>query len=449
MASEDRHITRIEKTEALFRTNGDHGQSAILTDQSEEWVYYNDDKTLLYYAAAQKTWDGAAWAYVNNDFGQVTLHDDLLVEEYIKRSTGTDDRIRFENDKISIEAGGAVAAVFEDDRVYSGLKKFGFGKTTLEAWGSTWAAAQVGGTMSLFCTPVAEGASSVVGIGNNFYYDGANKKMVNDQVTTYVQRDGNHIWYADAAGAADTGYTPTERMRLTSEDLTTASVRLGLATTTPLLNVAGASGDFTGYDGMHIKSRASTSKAALVIEGSVAPNGWADEASIVFATHSGAGSDTAIMQIAYGQTTQLLKFRRLDDDLTATDIVMVDGANDDFYSVFWTDYSAISTITGWSSFTLKQIWYKRIGKFVIVNFNLEGTSNSATTSFTLPVSSNARRYHTLSVAHDNGSDDGVCQIILDNSSTVNILRGTNYSSSAGWTASGAKKVEGQLWYQIA
>ena len=114
MASEDRHITRIEKTEALFRTNGDHGQSAILTDQSEEWVYYNDDKTLLYYAAAQKTWDGAAWAYVNNDFGQVTLHDDLLVEEYIKRAAGTDDLIRFENDKITIQAGGAVAAVFED-----------------------------------------------------------------------------------------------------------------------------------------------------------------------------------------------------------------------------------------------------------------------------------------------------------------------------------------------
>ena len=114
MASEDRHITRIEKTEALFRTNGDHGQSCILTDQNEEWVYYNDDKSLLYYGAAQKTWDGAAWAYVDNDFGQVTLHDDLLVDEYIRRSGGTDDLIRFENDKISIEAGGTVAAVFED-----------------------------------------------------------------------------------------------------------------------------------------------------------------------------------------------------------------------------------------------------------------------------------------------------------------------------------------------
>jgi len=51
MSEELRHITRILKTEALFRTNGDAGQSAILTDQNEEWVYYNDDKSLLYYAS--------------------------------------------------------------------------------------------------------------------------------------------------------------------------------------------------------------------------------------------------------------------------------------------------------------------------------------------------------------------------------------------------------------
>ena len=116
MASEDRHITRMLKTEALFRTNGDQGQSAILTDQNEEWVYYNSGKTKLYYTANQKYWDGA-WSYCNADFGQVTLHDDLLVDEYIKRAAGGDDRIRFENDKITLEAGGNVVAIFEDDAI--------------------------------------------------------------------------------------------------------------------------------------------------------------------------------------------------------------------------------------------------------------------------------------------------------------------------------------------
>ena len=215
MASEDRHITRIEKTEALFRTNGDHGQSAILTDQSEEWVYYNDDKTLLYYAAAQKTWDGAAWAYVNNDFGQVTLHDDLLVEEYIKRSTGTDDYIRFENDKISIGAGGAVSMVFEDDQVYSGLLKFGFG------------------------------------------------------------------------------------------------------TSTPLLNVGTAAGDFTG-DGIHIKSDITNSKKAyLVIEGD--PN-----ATTVFCD-AGASANSKMYEMGVvesGVGTGIFRLRALDDDATVRREIM-------------------------------------------------------------------------------------------------------------------------------
>ena len=117
MSTEERHITRMLKTEALFRTNGDQGQSAILTDQNEEWVYYNSGKSKLYYQASQKYWDGAAWTYCDVDFGEITLHDDLLIDEYIKRVAGSDDYIRFENDKITIAAGGNTAAIFEDDSI--------------------------------------------------------------------------------------------------------------------------------------------------------------------------------------------------------------------------------------------------------------------------------------------------------------------------------------------
>jgi hypothetical protein len=233
MATEERHITRQEKTEALFRTNGDHGQSAILTDQNEEWVYYNDDKSLLYYAAAQKTWDGAAWAYVNNDFGQVTLHDDLLVDEYIKRSGGTDDRIRFENDKITIAAGGVDAIVFEDDRIYSDLKKFGLGKTTLEDWITSTTALQVAGLGSL-SGQAAEGASNEFTMANNWYRNTSAEecRMYNDEVTKYIQEDGNHRWYADAAAAPDADFTPTERMRLSSSDFSTTQSTLSIGKST-------------------------------------------------------------------------------------------------------------------------------------------------------------------------------------------------------------------------
>lgn len=50
----------------------------------------------------------------------------------------------------------------------------------------------------------------------------------------------------------------------------------------------------------------------------------------------------------------------------------------------WVDYSATSTIVGWSSFTTKLIYYYIVGDIATVMVHLDGTSNSATTSITLP-----------------------------------------------------------------
>jgi hypothetical protein len=50
----------------------------------------------------------------------------------------------------------------------------------------------------------------------------------------------------------------------------------------------------------------------------------------------------------------------------------------------WTDYSATSIITGWSSFVIKQIFYAVSGDVVIVNWSLSGTSNNSDTHFSLP-----------------------------------------------------------------
>ena len=43
-------------------------------------------------------------------------------------------------------------------------------------------------------------------------------------------------------------------------------------------------------------------------------------------------------------------------------------------SVAWTDYSATSTIVGWSSYTTKSIFYKKIGKLVFVQFVISGVA---------------------------------------------------------------------------
>jgi len=128
MPTENRHITRIETTETLFRANGDHGQSAILSDVNDDWAYWNAAKNKMYYGANQYYWNGAAITYCDVEFNEIEAHSDIFIDEYIKRSAGTDDNIRFENDKITIAAGGVDAFIFEDDRVYTALN-VGIGTT--------------------------------------------------------------------------------------------------------------------------------------------------------------------------------------------------------------------------------------------------------------------------------------------------------------------------------
>lgn len=114
----------------------------------------------------------------------------------------------------------------------------------------------------------------------------------------------------------------------------------------------------------------------------------------------------------------------------------------------WIDFSEQSTIVGWSSFTVKSIKYKQIGNTVFVMFSIAGTSNSATTSITMPFIVN-NSVLMWCYAVNNG-------IASHGDSNPNI--GTNlipfaYWSAATtrtttWTASGTKQINGQFYFQI-
>jgi hypothetical protein len=64
----------------------------------------------------------------------------------------------------------------------------------------------------------------------------------------------------------------------------------------------------------------------------------------------------------------------------------------DIYTSQITSYGATSTIIGWSSFSNKYIYYKSIGKTVLVWFYLDGTGSGSIATFTLPVNINANIY---------------------------------------------------------
>ena len=116
----------------------------------------------------------------------------------------------------------------------------------------------------------------------------------------------------------------------------------------------------------------------------------------------------------------------------------------------WIDYSATSTIVGFSGFTTKTIYYLKIGKQVFVTFYLDGTSDAITLTFTVPTASEANVNFYESMAR--GINNGValatpCRVQLPaSSSTVTIS--TNLTGT-GWTAANQKLVVGQLWYVSA
>lgn len=119
----------------------------------------------------------------------------------------------------------------------------------------------------------------------------------------------------------------------------------------------------------------------------------------------------------------------------------------DVYTVAFTDYSATTTVTGWASFTTKLVYYKVIGKLVWVWYNLSGTSNATSASFTLPLAaSNTVTIQLNGYTTDNGTDTtgGGLISLTKNTATVNLYKDM---ASANWTNSGTKQAYGQLFYQ--
>jgi hypothetical protein len=108
----------------------------------------------------------------------------------------------------------------------------------------------------------------------------------------------------------------------------------------------------------------------------------------------------------------------------------------------WVDYSATSTVVGWSVLTTKVLKYRVIGKQVFFLIHLEGTSNSPSTTFTMPFT--AVNYCDNVCYGVNNGVAGACLFQAPSSSTV-----TCYFNYGGWTSSGTKVALGQFFINIA
>ncbi len=124
----------------------------------------------------------------------------------------------------------------------------------------------------------------------------------------------------------------------------------------------------------------------------------------------------------------------------------VDGSLLTGLGTVWTDYFATSTIVGWSSKT-GYIYTKKIGKTVFVQYQISGTSNSTSTTFTVPYAGNANVGMSLGYAVDNGGTAVAGYITLPGGDSIVTLYST--VASGAWTASGTKNVQGAFCYETA
>jgi hypothetical protein len=130
--------------------------------------------------------------------------------------------------------------------------------------------------------------------------------------------------------------------------------------------------------------------------------------------------------------------------IDANPLVLNSTSSGDIYTNAWSDYSASSTIVGWSSFTTKIITVGRLGKRVYVNYYLAGPSNSATSSFTLAYPSMGTWNIPGQMSSDNGGSNVPSMALTNNSYTVILYKDMN---AGAWTSSGTKIASGQFWYQ--
>jgi len=189
-----------------------------------------------------------------------------------------------------------------------------------------------------------------------------------------------------------------------------------------------------------------------------APAAYFDGMTVLFKANT-ANTGAATLNVnALGAKT-IKKYH--DQDLATGDIesgqivvVVYDGTNFQMISDVanfesaWTDYSGISTITGWSSFTTKQLAYRKVGKTMFVYFYLDGTSDAATISFTLPYAYNRTPFLRIPIAYVVNNSTAVD----NNTAYVGIATGTSTAyvhkstDNPGWTTSGSKAATGLLIY---
>jgi hypothetical protein len=224
--------------------------------------------------------------------------------------------------------------------------------------------------------------------------------------------------------------------------------KVGIGTTTP-----GAELSING--GLHVGGDSDPGDNNLEVDGTLLVTGLTKTAGGV---HIGGTSDPGADNLEVDGTLLVTGLTKTAGGVhvggtsdPGTDNLMVDGTiigMTDLYRIGFTDYSASTTLIGWSGtpspFILR---YKLVGRFCQVWINISGTSNSATTSLTLPYA--AKTLTSISQRQGIGTMDNsvwTYGIIAPASGGSTFTAYLNHGLTT-WTNSGTKTIIGSFWYE--
>ena len=112
----------------------------------------------------------------------------------------------------------------------------------------------------------------------------------------------------------------------------------------------------------------------------------------------------------------------------------------------WQDWTP--TVIGWSSISLMNCQYSRIGNFVAVMYQIFGVSDAATIYLDLPFTEDTTpNVGAFAYGLDNGTALSTPAYVVTD--TVDRVRVYKTAAGASWTASGGKRIVTQFFYKAA
>ena len=215
-------------------------------------------------------------------------------------------------------------------------------------------------------------------VGLNYYWDGSNRRYVNNGLASEYQQDGNHIFFTAPTDTAGNVVTLTERMRITSGGnvgigTTTplSGVGFGLQITSPLASAAYVRTNYTGFTGLDIIQGGDGTGYLYLRDNTDLRFGTNNTLRLTIASTGAATFSAGISVGAATATTGGIQF-------PATAVAIADGNNlDDYEEGTWTPGFAFALSTTGITYSVQAGTYTKIGRQVTVNGYIQLSSKGS------------------------------------------------------------------------